>query len=173
MTDIPLYEKAIVFAAIAHKDQKRWSGDPYITHTVRVAGRAELITLNTIALKNNPVGFAVFDFETVKIAAILHDIIEDCNISEETLRKEFGEEVANVVQLVTRDEKDSYIDFIRKIISIDDRIHFLAAIVKLADLRDNTSDLKPDSPLWNRYKPAISMISLYLNRICPNFVNPS
>ena len=83
---IDLVHRAFLFGAAAHKEQKRKSGEPYITHPLAVAAiMAEMR----------------FDSETV-IAAILHDVIEDTPVSKTEVGELFGEEVAELVDGVTK-----------------------------------------------------------------------
>ena len=64
-----LYERAVEIATAAHEGQSRWGGEPYITHPLAVAKS--------------------FGMGRAKVVAVLHDVIEDTNITEEDLRKEF------------------------------------------------------------------------------------
>ena len=88
-TDISMIEKAYRVASDAHKDQKRKSGEPYIIHPLNVA-----IILADLEL----------DKETI-VAGILHDVVEDTIMTEEDLKREFGEDVALLVDGVTKLEK--------------------------------------------------------------------
>lgn len=85
--DEKLLIKAFEFAIEAHKNDRRASGDEYITHPFQVA---------MIVAKELPL-----DDVTV-ISALLHDTIEDTEISFELLQKEFGKEVAEIVDGVTK-----------------------------------------------------------------------
>ncbi len=87
--DITMLEKAYRVAEEAHKDQFRKSGEPYIIHPLNVA-----MILADLEL----------DKETI-IAGILHDVVEDTAMTEEDLRKEFGEDVALLVDGVTKLER--------------------------------------------------------------------
>ena len=87
--DISMIEKAYRTAAEAHKDQFRKSGEPYIVHPLNVA-----IILADLEL----------DKETI-IAGILHDVVEDTIMTEEDLKREFGDDVALLVDGVTKLEK--------------------------------------------------------------------
>ncbi len=87
--DISMIEKAYHTAAEAHKDQLRKSGEPYIIHPLNVA-----IILADLEL----------DKETI-VAGILHDVVEDTIMTEEDLKREFGDDVALLVDGVTKLEK--------------------------------------------------------------------
>ena len=84
--DISMIEKAYKLASDAHKDQKRKSGEPYIIHPLCVA-----IILADLEL----------DKETI-VAGILHDVVEDTVITLDEVSKEFGSEVALLVDGVTK-----------------------------------------------------------------------
>jgi guanosine-3',5'-bis(diphosphate) 3'-pyrophosphohydrolase len=83
--------KAYTFAKIKHADQKRLSGESYIIHPLSVANILSEINL---------------DEETI-CAAILHDVVEDTDVSKEEIANEFGEEIANMVDGVTKLRKTS------------------------------------------------------------------
>ena len=84
--DISMVEKAYRIAYDAHKDQKRRSGEPYIIHPLCVA-----IILADLEL----------DKETI-VAGLLHDVVEDTVMTDGEISKEFGEEVALLVDGVTK-----------------------------------------------------------------------
>lgn len=84
--DKELVERAYKFAKKAHKEQKRKSGDPYINHPVAVA--RTLINLDMDA--------------NIVAAGLLHDVVEDTNITEEEIAEIFGYDVANIVAGVTK-----------------------------------------------------------------------
>ena len=127
-----ILEKAYNFASNGHDKQKRASGEPYITHPLQVA--LYLSDLN-------------MDIETI-IAAILHDLIEDTDITYKDIKKEFGIEVANIVDGVTKLDKIQYntneeakADAIRKmVIAMSKDIRVL--ILKLADRLHNIQTIK-------------------------------
>ncbi|MBQ5951477.1 MAG: bifunctional (p)ppGpp synthetase/guanosine-3',5'-bis(diphosphate) 3'-pyrophosphohydrolase [Lachnospiraceae bacterium] len=84
--DVSQIEKAFRLAEEAHADQKRRSGEPYIAHPLMVAQiLAEL----------------EMDKETI-VAGLLHDVVEDTRISLDDVRREFGDEVAALVDGVTK-----------------------------------------------------------------------
>ncbi len=124
-------EKAIRIAAQAHQGQRDKGGELYILHPLRVMLQMAL--------------------EEERIAAVLHDIIEDTDWTEDGLRKEgFSEEVLEVVDCLTRKENESYDEFIERV-----RLNSIATRIKLADLEDNM-DLKritePTEEDWERAK---------------------
>ncbi len=84
--DAALVEKALKFATEAHKDQKRFSGEPYINHPVATAK----------ALAELGMG------PKVVAAGLLHDTLEDAGIKPEIFEKEFGKEILFLVEGVTK-----------------------------------------------------------------------
>ncbi len=87
-----LIERAYAVAKRQHEGQARLSGDPYITHPVAVA-----LIVAELGLP-----------EGVVAAALLHDVVEDTGVSVEDLRAEFGDEVAMIVDGVTKLDKVTY-----------------------------------------------------------------
>jgi GTP diphosphokinase / guanosine-3',5'-bis(diphosphate) 3'-diphosphatase len=86
---VALIESALQFANEAHGDQKRRSGDPYITHPVAVA---RLVA----SLRMDPPTIA---------AALLHDVIEDCSVAAATIGQKFGADVQQLVEGATKIEQ--------------------------------------------------------------------
>lgn len=129
--DLELVKKAYEFAASAHEGQKRKSGEPYIIHPLAVA--------------ENLVDFHL-DTPTIA-AALLHDIVEDTRYTLHDLRKEFGDEIAFLVEGVTKLDKIRYKGTERSAESL--RKMFLAiaedvriVLLKLVDRLHNMSTLK-------------------------------
>ncbi len=91
-TDISLIRKAYRIASDAHKGQARKSGEPYIIHPLCVA-----IILADLEL----------DKETI-VAGLLHDVVEDTIMTDEEIKEEFGQDVALLVDGVTKLEKLSF-----------------------------------------------------------------
>src|SRR5690242_13891075 len=83
--DVALVSKAYEFARDAHKDQKRYSGDPYFVHPSEVGYL---------------LASAGMDAQAVA-AGLLHDTIEDASVKPQTMREEFGSEVLSLVEGVT------------------------------------------------------------------------
>ena len=84
--DVELVTRAFRFAAAAHEGQQRRSGEPFITHPVGVATICAGLRL---------------DEQTIA-AALLHDVVEDTGVELDTIREEFGDEIAALVDGVTK-----------------------------------------------------------------------
>ena len=78
--------KAYEFAAKAHKNQKRKSGDPYVNHPLAVANILSDLRLDSATI----------------VTGLLHDTIEDTKATYDIVLKEFGKEVADLVDGVTK-----------------------------------------------------------------------
>jgi len=90
--DKRLIEKAYVFSARVHQGQKRLSGEPYLHHPLEVAHIVAQMRLDVTAVT----------------AAFLHDAIEDSLTKREDIQQEFGEEVAQVVEGLTKISKMNF-----------------------------------------------------------------
>ena len=131
----PLIRKAHAFAAKAHAGVvRRWTGEPYIEHCERVAG-------SLAALGFDP---------DVVAAAYLHDVIEDCPVSEAELAAAFSPRIAALVVEVTNPKiaKEPGNRPLRKAAVI---AHLAAssyggASIKLADMLDNSSNVAEHDP---------------------------
>lgn len=123
--DLEVLQRAFEVANHYHRGQKRKSGDPYITHPVAVT---------TILAEIGATG-------PVLVAGLLHDTVEDTDYTQEQLTADFGEEVAYLVDGVTKLDKVSYgehapIETIRKLVlSMSKDIRVL--LIKLADRLHN------------------------------------
>ena len=101
------------------------------------------------------------DTEEECIVALLHDTVEDSDVTFDDLEKDFSPEVVQAVKLLTHDSKVDYMDYVRAI-----KMNPIARKVKLADLHHN-SDLtrltNPTEKLINRietkYRKAIEILS--------------
>jgi GTP pyrophosphokinase len=118
-------ERAFLVAENAHKGQLRKSGEEYITHPVAVTQILAELGLN----------------ETTLIASLLHDTVEDTPYSLDQLRSDFGDEIANLVDGVTKLDKLTYgptaeAETVRKmVIAMSRDIRVL--VIKLADRLHN------------------------------------
>ena len=123
--DLAVVERAYEVAAQAHKGQKRQSGEPYITHPVAVAQILADLGLGPRAIA----------------AALLHDTVEDTGYALEELKAEFGDEVAMLVDGVTKLDRVKYgesaqAETVRKmIVAMSKDIRVL--LIKLADRLHN------------------------------------
>ena len=147
-TDVSLIEKAYKLAVKAHGDQRRKSGEPYIIHPLWVA-----IILADLEM----------DKETIA-AGMLHDVVEDTKFTEEDIRKEFGAEVALLVDGVTKLGRLSYSSDKLEVQAENLRKMFLAMakdirviIIKLADRLHNMRTLQFMTPEKQKEKAKETM----------------
>ena len=123
--------KAYVFSMKAHGSQRRASGDPYFSHPLEVAGILTKMRL---------------DHYTI-ITALLHDTVEDTNVTVEEIGRMFGKEIASLVDGVTKlsridlvsDNRKQAENFRKLVIAMSDDIRVL--LVKLADRLHNMRTL--------------------------------
>ncbi len=128
---IPVLQKAYVFAGRAHKGQIRRSGEPYLSHLLEVTGFLAEMGLD----------------KTTLVAGLLHDALEDTDISAEELTENFGQEVTALVEGVTKisrvqdsSPETTRAETIRKIIlAMTDDIRVI--FIKLADRIHNLKTL--------------------------------
>lgn len=135
-TSLSLLEEAFIVAEKAHKEQTDKNGKPYIEHVKRVADKLE--------------------FVEDKIIALLHDTIEDTEVTAKELLEIFPKYVVEAVKSLSRNkEMESYREFIQRV-SLND----IAVSVKVADLKDNYHrDMKNPKPsLKKRYKWALEFL---------------
>jgi len=143
--------KAYSFALKAHKNQKRDSGDPYLIHPVAVADILSDLKLDSATIATG----------------LLHDTIEDTNVTYNNVVKEFGKEVADLVEGVTKISElegkiieNSKAENIRKLIlatSKDIRV----LLVKLADRLHNMRTLNYISDKNRRTRIAKETMEIY------------
>lgn len=135
MTNLDLAKS---IAETAHKGQKRKNGEDYINHCIRVSE-------------------AVKDFgEDYQIVGLLHDVIEDSNITFNDFRDEgFSEDILQALAFITKLKDETYLSYILEIkhyIGVGSQI---AKQVKIADLKDNLNGAK--GTLKDKYE-----LSLYI-----------
>jgi (p)ppGpp synthase/HD superfamily hydrolase len=133
-------ERAIAIAAMAHAGQVDKGGAPYILHPLKV-----MMRMNTLE---------------ERIVAVLHDVVEDCGISLDDLRKEgFSEEILSAIESVTKVPGESYEDFVDRTAQ-----NPIGRVVKLADLEENSDLSRIASPSWEdlerieKYRRAIGRL---------------
>ena len=143
--------KAYDFAIKAHKNQKRDSGDPYSNHPIAVANILTEIKLDSATIATG----------------LLHDTIEDTHATYETIKDEFGQEVANLVDVVTKISvfenkatSNSKAENFRKLIlatSKDIRV----LLVKLADRLHNMRTIEAIGKVEKRERIAKETMEIY------------
>ena len=144
-----LTKKAIKLMYLLHKDQTDKSGLPYVFHPWHVAES--------------------MDDEIKTTVALLHDVVEDTNITLDDLKGGgFPDEVVSVLALMTHEEGVDYFDYIKKLAD-----NPIAREVKLADLKHN-SDLdrldhvsEKDAERKEKYAKAIKLLESYNNNPSP------
>lgn len=130
--DLKIIKRAYEYAKDKHKDQLRRSGEPYIIHPIQVA-----YILSTLGL----------DHSTI-CAALLHDVIEDTDVTLEDIAKEFSPEIAEMVDGVTKlsklnytSEQEQQVENYRKMfLAMGKDIRVI--LIKLADRLHNMRTLK-------------------------------
>ncbi|MBN3862920.1 HD domain-containing protein [Pseudomonas frederiksbergensis] len=117
-------ERAIAIAAAAHEGQVDKGGAPYILHPLKV-----MLRVNTLE---------------ERIVAVLHDVVEDCGISVDDLRKEgFSEAVLTAIASLTKVPGESYEAFVERAAQ-----NPIGRVVKLADLEENSDLSRIAQPSW-------------------------
>jgi GTP diphosphokinase / guanosine-3',5'-bis(diphosphate) 3'-diphosphatase len=142
--------KAYLFAENAHKKQKRSSGEPYFVHCVEVA-----VTLSKWCM----------DIDTV-IAGLLHDTIEDTDVTKEEIRKEFNKNISELVDGVSKlsgikfhsRQKKQAENFMKLFLSVANDIRVI--IVKFADRLHNMRTLN-HLPLIKQHRIAVETRDVY------------
>ncbi len=144
-------DKAYNFAVNAHKSQKRASGDPYSVHPIEVANILTELKLDSATITTG----------------LLHDTIEDTFATYETIKKEFGDEVADLVEGVTKISAfensagaNSKVENFRKLIlatSKDIRV----LLVKIADRLHNMRTIKAITKVDKRKRIAQETMEIY------------
>lgn len=133
-------EKALALALKAHAGQKDKAGQPYILHPLRVMLQME----NT----------------QTKIVALLHDVLEDSNITLQELKQAgFDPQILEAVDCLTRREQEDYFTYLERVAQ-----NKLALSVKIADLKDNLDvtrlkEITPaDQQRLNKYLKALTFL---------------
>ena len=131
------FQDALKLATEAHEGQvRKYSGLPYIIHPIAVADK--------------------FEDEIDKIVAILHDVIEDTDITIDEIRYDYGLSLHGVraLNILTKRKEQNYFEYI---LSIKENRSIIALKVKIEDLKHNLSDLK-DGCLRDKYLMALYIL---------------
>lgn len=148
--DLELIKKAYTLADEKHEGQKRRSGEPYIIHPLSVAAILVSLGMDTMSV----------------VAGLLHDVVEDTSCTDEELTKEFGKEIALLVDGVTKlgkipfsSREEQQAENIRKMLmAMAEDIRVI--IIKFADRMHNLSTLEYVSPQKQRDK-ALECVEVY------------
>ncbi|GAB7023407.1 RelA/SpoT family protein [Salidesulfovibrio brasiliensis] len=174
--DLELLQRAYVFAAQSHDGVVRLSGEPYISHPMSVANQLAIMQLD----------------EATVAAGLLHDVVEDTETSIDEIEELFGEEVADIVDGVTKIGKMQFeskavaqAENMRKmILAMAEDIRVL--MVKLADRLHNMRTLEHMKPIKQRmiaqetldiYAPLANRLGLHrikteLEDMCLQYLKP-
>ena len=120
MINTKLTRKAMKIAYEAHKGQLDRSGVPYIYHPIHLAEQMST--------------------EETCIVALLHDVVEDTEITFADLEKDFPKPIIDALKLLTHDESVDYMDYVRGI-----KQNPIAIQVKIADLKHNSDETRLDA----------------------------
>ncbi len=134
-------ERAVEFALRCHAGQVDKGGCSYIFHVICVA--------DAIACRG------LGDDATV--AAVLHDVVEDCGVSLDVLRSRFGDGVADIVSVISRQLGEDYLEYVRRVSR-----NYTATQIKKQDLYQNLRSDRilpdPDREMCKRYRKALAIL---------------
>ena len=117
-----MLDKAIAIAKIAHEGQVDKGGQPYIDHPLRVMNNVDIVE--------------------EKIVAVLHDAVEDSDLTFEDLRlKGFSEEIVDAIAAITKQEGEKRNDYLKRVMN-----NPIALRVKIADMTDNADISRIPNP---------------------------
>ena len=139
MINTKLTKKAMIIAYNAHMNQIDRAGVPYIYHPIHLAEQ--------------------MDTEIECIVALLHDVVEDTDVTFEQLKKEFSGEVIEVLRLLTHDKNTDYMEYIMKL-----KKNPIAKKIKIADIKHNLDETRlekvtlKDIARRNKYKKALEIL---------------
>ncbi len=139
MINTKLTRKAMIIAYNAHKNQVDRAGVPYIYHPIHLAEQ--------------------MDTETECIVALLHDVVEDTDVTFANLEKYFSKEIIDILKLLTHDKSIDYLDYIQKI-----KDNPIAKKIKIADIIHNSDETRLDKITpkdiirRNKYQKALMLL---------------
>lgn len=158
--DTRTLERAYEMAEYLHRDQKRRSGEPYITHPVAVASILADLGMPASTLS----------------AALLHDTVEDCGYSLDALREDFGDEIALLVDGVTKLDKVTYgeasaAETVRKMVVAMAR-DIRVLVIKLTDRLHNMRTLRwlPEEKQQKKARETLEIYAPLAHRLGMNAI---
>lgn len=159
-SDTKVVERAYEMARHLHRDQQRRSGEDYITHPVAVAEILADLGMTSATLA----------------AALLHDTVEDCGYSLDALREDFGDEIALLVDGVTKLDKVTYGDAtaaetVRKMVVAMAR-DIRVLVIKLTDRLHNMRTLRylPDAKQEKKARETLEIYAPLAHRLGMNAI---
>jgi GTP pyrophosphokinase len=174
--DIPAIDRALRFASAAHRGQKRMSGEDFVHHSIAVASILAGLLVDTASI----------------CAALLHDVVEDSDVTIEDVAREFGTEVADLVDGLTKishltfrssaeEQSENYRKLLLSvardarviIIKLADRLHNMRTLEHLpADRRERiaTETRELYAPLANRF--GMANVKAELEDLAFKFLEP-
>lgn len=151
-----IINKAHEFAAKAHEGQvRKYSGEPYISHPVAVADLVQEFYAH----------YRQMNHEVAICAALLHDVVEDCDVSIEEIEKEFGPEVAELVWYLTKPPKFLGKDAVTNVYETQlGHAPEVARVIKFFDIKHNYEHLKEIDPkFWEYQKPKLKQRFIHMD----------
>lgn len=133
-----LYEKALALACKAHAGQKYGPDEDYINHPIRVAN-------------------AFLSNDELRSAAVLHDVVEDSEVTLDDIEQAFGKRMREILDALTHRKHESYRDYLLRCAKDSD-----ALTVKMEDVRQNlfASKAKPEYRKFiKKYEGALELLS--------------
>lgn len=174
--DVAMVRKAYVFSAAAHRGQVRRNGEPYLIHPLEVSYIVSQLRLDTASV----------------CAGLLHDTVEDTDVTIEQIEADFGEDVASLVAALTKLEKyqftsaeEAQAENFRKmliamsrdlrviLVKLSDRLHNMQTLVHLREEKQRRiarETLDIYAPLANRL--GINSIKVQLEDLCFKYLHP-
>ena len=136
-----MYHLALRIATKAHKDQYRWDKKtPYITHPIAVSTTVDAVE--------------------AKVVALLHDVVEDTDISLEDLGTYFSHHIIMYVDALTKRAGEEYVTYLNRVAE-----HYVSTEVKIADIRHNLSQGLKKGSMRDKYLLAIEYLLLQRSMI--------
>lgn len=143
-------------ARYAHEGQMYGNKSYFKHHILGVVRNVELYC------RDNQIGVGTEKYSLLKISAYLHDILEDTSVGEGFIRENFGDEILEMVECLTRKDDETYFEYIQRV-----KDNEYARILKVADIKFNLSEclkaggMKGEGTfkMVERYNKALSILT--------------